>query len=572
MKKFTSPLVALSLALVLFSCITDGPNKTGQKYLTQNEVNLSQRLDSTEILEIPVDSFWTSIQSSQNILVNNSWAIGHFNGFTASTRLGFVIPKDTSRKALDSIALYIQPQTDTTRNKYFLENWSNLDSVNIQVKSFFPDSASYTYWENLLFLKEISSPAFLSLIPYKNTDTVIFDTVSLKNFLGSNTTPQKVKLSLTNCSKYIRQNPSVAKRIFFELSPLNFQQTWISFQNSDTLVYKYKKDSLSNQDSTVKIVPANSPLLQSKYPLRSTKFEFQDSNFTQPSLLSPVSQYVHFRISRNTLLSALNTAGRPLPKPIQDPTGKNYNLQYFIAKAAIQIPLDTTKSWSLGNLAYNARISTEMDSLNLALSGNANFSIPLNQKVTGKHYIYNSLTKKVSDTISYQYKSVSSTEENSSDFLFITSYSRDTSKVDTAFVQAGKLTKKTISIGSTFLELWLNPSLEEVGVSSSLYKPNVSSSSSPNPLFRNTYSSKIFDSKSSHIEGLATAGIQRMLNRTGLKDSLLHDFSITLDSSFSSKSSTTNLKYSTLGVIPLQVDGNKKLKVKLKVYYIPLDN
>jgi hypothetical protein len=100
-----------ALALALSSCISDGPNQTGGKYLSENGILLQDPLLHVTLTSFPVDSFWTT-DGEANHLGDSVMLAGRSGAFTAVSRLAFQI---AATSYLDSLR-----QDDSTTLKLSL--------------------------------------------------------------------------------------------------------------------------------------------------------------------------------------------------------------------------------------------------------------------------------------------------------------------------------------------------------------------------------------------------------------------------------------------------------------------
>ena len=93
-------ILALFLGIFITSCITDGPNQTGEQFLKDQNLLVTRELKSVKF-DYPVDSFW--VESFEPSHLNSSYfPLSNERGFDISSRLGFYFAYDSVNLAADS--------------------------------------------------------------------------------------------------------------------------------------------------------------------------------------------------------------------------------------------------------------------------------------------------------------------------------------------------------------------------------------------------------------------------------------------------------------------------------------
>lgn len=573
-QSFFPTLAVLSLAASLYTaCLIDNNStKVGESYLQSQGLRIEQKLDSLSI-EIPADSMWMDTIDAWSIKTNQDfWAIGNFNGFKASAKLAFKLKLDTNtieskKRTLDSAMLELLPflgntsTTDTSTINRYAALWKNLQGAKIIIKSrvYQSDSTSAdsdslsSIYDQVLIKNDSLAGLDAKVSGY--TSVFSIDTCTLDSTLySSSITAKKVRIAPKNLIASLKVNPAESKSIFLEILPSNWDDSsWAFFSKNDSLRFYFKSDTAYTKAIGLTYHKFKALGNSSRYSMH-TSLQSPPSSMLNGQLISPLNQSVWFRLSRSRLVSALNAAG--LPSKI-DTANHGYNLQYYIPKANLQIPVVSDSASIFSGTSVPLMMRNTLDTLRPDLAKNPALIVALRAKDSSIMVLDSRSQKEVSRFIfGYQ-----KTSQNKYYVSIKDTISNDTSYYDTLWIGLHQTYRLTLKQG---FEVWLSGTDSAVNLNIELSVKDFS-----------RLSSYRFTKGDTTLRLEVATAIQRMLN---LADTTYrNDFKVSIYSAdaplynaFADEGATKTLSLPAFARIPLALNAQGKPILKIKLYYLPL--
>jgi|GEM_PF-5673584 len=551
-----------ALCLSLGSCLFDSTSKdTGKTFLSSQNIQFPAPLDSIEF-SYTTDSLWSDTLNHWAFAKNMGFSfLGQIDSTQSLTQLAFSIPLDTQtssdlqRKA-DSITLTLLPYTPSEPT---LSHYNALSSdltglkVRLEIAVLSQDSKSFSEEAAKKVFKPLFEP--LSGLPYPKLDLVsafskdsqiIYssssDTLSLPQAFQNPLKPQQIKLPLLNLSKNLGKHPTQSHLILIRIQPLSWPTSHALFlKDSSTLTFK---STGSTKPHTYKLATYNISA-SNKSKALSHSILSNPYLFKPGILLSPFHQNIWFRINKHSFNSTLETLGLK-----QDPKSTGYNLKYFISKAYIYCPLDSSQTQIYGNTALPISLRSTLDT-----------SIT---KDSSAHQ----LTVKIANTDSSLV--LPSKSEAKGNTLYLSYYKKDSSwflltqvkssnQIDTVQVWPG-LNQRLSHLPS--LDLYISPDSNSIALNISFRSTDQSLTSTQLLIKGNT-----------QLRLDATHYLQRLFNYNS--NDYKHNFEIQL-SKYNApfKNAFVNekgyLDLPAFAKVPLSLNNKGQLTLKFKVYYLSL--
>ncbi len=579
-------VLACTFAFALFGCISDGPNKTGAEYLSNQGIVLKDQLQKIELSDFPLDTVWTSA-NSVNPFATGELLVGHWGNFTSKARMVFDITDTTQLNSVkDSGALRLSlgfRQYSKSNSALFNPIKNLADSiVTLRVTTWAkPESLIASHHSDTLhywsyrFIRKLDT---LSMLPFTSSSTV-FDTIqlSLKRFKGGTDSLQAVLLP--NLRKQLLTNSQqIHWTLFMEMEVIDTLNKVpmilrLSSGNNDAagssprLLFGEPKVTTEQATDAQKLYPA----ILDNY--RATTYQLQHFG-NQEVMLSGITQGMHFFLNRDSLMNRIKMAFEAKSLPyLADDINAEFNSNYFIPYASMQFAFDSVKIED--SLKLDMRMISDLDSSIVPkdlLRIRSTKRIALNDSL--RFPIYNKFNSyEASDTITAKYEKV---KTDSSLRRLTLLLKTDTVFNDTVILHSGIKTHFALSaqrIRNSVINFSVIPSNDTVAISWTLnlkgiIEPNEYSKIATDTL--TTYGPRyLSEGNNSQVTLRVTNGLQRLLNRTQSGKNIQTEFYLEPLPLAIDPTAPVKTSYSVMGEIPIRPAMGKP-KVNMILYLFPL--
>jgi hypothetical protein len=378
-------LAFLSGGALLTGCLQD-PGQTGMGYLNQQGVKLSAPLYHFSFENLPVDSAFNTAVSLDHY-GDSQVVVGRQARFSASVRLGFGITTALQHRQLDTgLSLRIVPMRlrGLTGKDFLTAAARNRDSLTLLVESFAWVDTGGNYQDSLTAfdLRYIKARTPFAAAParYRRLDTVKISPKGSYSDTASQDTSQV--MALPHLRQLLRAVGDSTHKwaVFLEIAPLagttdtgmfrfssqtSGRTSYVRTYGSGLWLGRYSKDSVTTVGTLL------SPYLLGSTGKPGSNYEvkYSGSNSTL-SLLFGVTQGVHFRLNRDTLLSRIRAGLNATPgdSTLGDrllglsPAGK-FDRRFYVPYAELRFPLRDSLNRVDGPFAYDVSVVSDVDSV-----------------------------------------------------------------------------------------------------------------------------------------------------------------------------------------------------------------
>ncbi len=570
-KTILLPALILPCLLLLFSCITDGPNRSGTQFLSDRGFIFERKLDSLTVKGYKVTDFRVETIDSAGV-GRNVFAVGEQSGFSASSRFSFLIEKDVLDNTGKGHQLYFgfQPRwgdSDTDSTKLF-----NLpDSIPVLVKGYIltkPDSMAsmqeaidhfYFAWtdaETLAAHNEWKTNSDSGYIDVNNPYELLLPNISKwVDSIGADTSKADAYLFLE-----IRSDTSSGS------VPL------VRFTRPDSpfLIRHTDKNDSTTLKATLNYAILNPGNRNSFY---AVAWNLSNPNYAQQehtSLFSGLRQGVRFRLSRDDLLSAMRKANKSFD--INDKS--EYNNQYFIPYAAISLPLSDS-IYIEDKFSLQPLIQSTLDTLPVVDSDGNEMMVTVELGKTTKSKVLTIVdddTQEAVDELKFQYFK----NENTDSYWLKLIYKNDSNQSDSVRVIPGQLKNYAhaykVNLKWKPFKFFLSPTASDIKVSTYMESADIRRDA-PFESADLGYVTK----GDNHLLVKATHSMQRLVNYG--TDDLGHTFNFltlfrNVYAPFKTSSEDEDYTFLTdfgpLADVPLKLNDDKSISIDLTIYFYPL--
>ena len=379
-------------ALTLFGCISDGPNKTGEEYLSNQGIVLQNPLYHVVLNNFPVDTLWTS-DTEPSHLGDSVLLAGKSGDFFAKFRLAFEITDSNfidSARITKSFKLSLTPHFpgygigkaglvasvgkngDTAKSKiadtltFLVETSLNTDLNSTGVKLSEDDRIALFAKLNRPYMARFEDEAVL---PASNVQDTI--KIQVKGFYDS---LQYQINALPHLLDTLLSKPISTKWLIqMQLKPLfkssDSLTALIRFGGKTAVGLEKNRPSLLFGSATTSTTLAAGQKIQPMTVAGYNGGNFigvnykLDYNGSDTNLVTAKNRGWYLQLNRKTLLDSINAALKRQGKAPANPdiTGK-FDVTYFVPFGQISIPLDSSKYFE-NNFPLDLRLSSDLDSI-----------------------------------------------------------------------------------------------------------------------------------------------------------------------------------------------------------------
>ncbi|HKP94665.1 MAG TPA: hypothetical protein VJ385_02805 [Fibrobacteria bacterium] len=591
---------AVAFSCCLSACISDGPNKTGGEYLSQNGILLENPLYHLSLKGVPVDSFWTT-DLDGNHLGDSILLAGHSGDFSAEARFAFQLTDTSmldslagddsttlklslgfppSRFALEELKATVDDSSKTTQDsiRFQVSAWETTDTATSDAQW----AQRVAEWNR----RYVRNEDTLAALPEPSTvDTI---TLAVKDAYAH---PSQAR-ALPRLRKRLLASMRYKHLIQIRLSPifgtpidsgaamlrLGGQQGDGSGLTYGPLLLFGKRDSATGAPAAARL-----PTLYTNSGLRGVNYSVR---YTGPeaNILTGKWRGLHVILDRKALLDSIDADLRRQNRtPQPHPASGDFDVAYFVPFAKLTLPL--AGSALEGNFPLEIKLISSADSL---LGDETNGAIKEDRVPLEKaEVLWNSFEPgnpgKIRNDVKVAYRTVDSTLRRVE-----LAFSQDSSLNDTVFLAVGQTKQLTTTLSgypvNSFLTLKVEAGTDSLTVRSYLTAhPGTEPGEFRDPATGETITEmekrvkRFLYPKQTELTLRATNGIQRMLNRTRSNKTFLPDFqfqpafSAAIDTSvdLGSGNIPAAVPYPVLSVVSPKLEGNR-LKVDVELYLFPL--
>jgi hypothetical protein len=596
-KALVAGSLALTLASLTVSCISDGPNKTGGDYLAENGILLQSPLHHVTLKGFPVDSFWTTDEEPSHR--GDSLLLAGVTGdFTAEPRFDFQITDTSMLDSLEADSVVLRLSLSTPRPGHGFEelrgdtanDGSARDSIGFLVSAWVKtdDGLNGDQWTDTVLARNsrflVQNDTIASL-PAPDTTETIFLMVS-RAFAGTGIQTK----ALPALEAHLLKNKSDKHLVHLRLTPIPGDTTDVGPAmlriagqyeasggvNAEPLLLFTKSEkttelSAKNRLQTLVV----SGRRQVNYTLR----------YSGPRLgmLTTKLRGLHVILDRKTLIDSIDAElvrqGRP---PQAHPASGEFELSYFVPYAAMTLPLE---SLSLeGGFPLEMRLVSSMDTLlaDTVNGGIGSETVNLGGKKVLWYTYAAGFPETPQDEVSIGYEDAGIAAHPELRRVII-SFSTSKTRDDTLFVGVGEVKEWRLQYDrNSVIVMNLTAASGSLTVESYVNK----GAATENNDLRDRETGKTITSlekllprflrqSDKAVSLRATKGLQALLNRTGLGRNALQDFKfqpvLAVDTTVTVKDANVPayVPYPVLSVVTPKVNGTD-LRVDLDLYLYPL--
>jgi hypothetical protein len=364
--KLKLALASCAGLLLLTSCISDGPNKTGGAYLAANGILLQDPLHHIFLNDLPLDTFWTTDLESSH-LGDSTFLIGNDGRFSSQARLFYNLTDtlliDAMGTGKDSVGLRFglgfyrwTVGMDSLKNSV-----KDVDSMTFLVKSWaFQDSnwsakqrADSSFWYGMRFMQRQDTSALLP-------EVSALDTIRIGVKHGYDGGDSLQGLPLPGLRNVLGSHQNSKWLVYLEVTTLDSVRALLRLGGSvgatfspNLLFGPAATNSFSAPKTHSRLQPSAvpGPLLQGiNYRLR----------YGGPSdfILAGKNRGMHLILSRQTLIDSIAKALGGTFTPSNE---KPFDISFYVPFARLSLPLDSVRSD--GGFPIDLQMVSDIDSL-----------------------------------------------------------------------------------------------------------------------------------------------------------------------------------------------------------------
>ncbi|MDQ3001913.1 MAG: hypothetical protein M3Y08_11720, partial [Fibrobacterota bacterium] len=589
--------LALTLASLTISCISDGPNKTGGEYLAENGILLQSPLHHVTLKGFPVDSFWTTDEEISHL--GDSLLLAGITGdFTAEPRMAFQIVDTSMLDSLEADSAVLRLSLATPRPAHGLEelrgdtatDGSARDSIGFVVSAWVKSDAGLDTkpWADTVSARNnrflVRDDTIASLPTPSTTDTIFLKVSTAYAGAGIQTRALpalETELLKSKSNKHIihlrlTPIPGDTSDVGPAMLRLGGQYETSGGVNLEPLLLFGKSEVTTNwvaKNRLQTLVIGNR---------RQVNYSLQYSG-PRNDMLTTKLRGLHVILDRKALIDSIDAdLERQGKTPHPHPSGGDFELSYFVPYASMTLPVEPPSLE--GGFPVEMRLVSSVDSLlgDTLNGGIREEAVPMGSKQVLWFTYEPGFPDTPKDEVSIGYEKV---EDAAKPELrrVVLSFSKTKSSDDTLYIRTGETREWTVGYNSNgFMVMNLTADSTTLTVRSYLS----TRARTENNAFRDPETGKTLTSIEARLPRFlrpsdtlvslrATNGLQNLLNRTRLGQNALQDFKfqpvIAVDSTV--QVNTINVPapvpYPVLSVITPRVNG-KDLRVDLDIYLYPL--
>jgi len=608
---FLSPAAAPALLLggallsaALTGCLQD-PGQTGIGYLNQQGVKLTAPLYHFSFENLPVDSAFNTAVPLDHY-GDSQVVVGRQTHFESTVRLGFSITTKTQRRYLDTgLALRLVPIRlhGLVGNQFLVNSAQNRDSLTLLVHSLAWVDTAGTFQDTLtqMDLRYIKARTPFAAAPaaLRRLDTIRISPKAA--YADTNTQDTSIYSALPHLRELLTSVADSTRQwaVFLEVSPLPgaadsgmfrfssqtlggnaaFNQTY----GSGLWLGRYREDSLAKVGS---LLP---PYFLGGTGKPGSNYEVKYTGPSNLSLLYGLSQGVHFRLNRDSLIARIRAGLNATPgdSTLGDrllgtaPTGK-FDRRFYVPYAELRLPLKDSLNRVDGPFAFDVSVVSDVDSLAPGeVIGNAPVALGTQAKLTVLGGIDASSAQRDTLLVTYLVHPNDSTQRQVK-----VSWAQDTATIDTVTLVPDGIHREIVArlpsgwIRQVNLDIVPSPSQLLVGLhfaAQSFSEPNIfkDSTGKSDATTNAAMKRRFYRPGADSLTVRTTMGLGQLLNRVSAS-TIVPDIYLrgvqgaTFDTTSYDGGSYRRVPFPTFGEVGFPRTGGK-VKAGLDIYLYPLE-